>query len=154
MNVEDFKEKLVEFIDKHFGGSAKETPAEVVTKSLDDEQRLALFVVLEPDVVDLHGDTYDAQEVEKACHNFQAFCQKAYLFHKVETQSAEIVQNYIAPVDMTLDNGKEVKKGSWLQMWHFPEDDPNADAIWDAIKAGEINGVSIGALANVENLDE
>lgn len=145
---------LSELIDKHFGGSQTPdvTPTEV-TKSVDLEQRRALFVVLEPDVVDLHGDTYTATEVEKACISFNSHCNTANLFHKVETEDAVIEQSYISPSDFTLENGVEVKKGTWVQWWHFPEGNSVADNLWEGVKDGSINGVSIGARATVEDIE-
>lgn len=148
----EFKEALVELIDKYFGGSRQESHEVEVTKALDDEKRMALFVVLEPDVVDLHGDTYTEQEVEKACHSFNRHCQVANLFHQVETQDADIVQSYTSPVTFTLDSGQVIKKGTWLQWWHFPEGSETSDALWNGVKSGDFNGVSIGAKATVEEL--
>lgn len=162
------KNKLIEafgeFIDKYFGNSSveekmKEEEAKSlefsveIKKAVDDEQRMAMFVVLEPDAVDAHGDTYTEEEVEKACNNFGLFCMKANLFHRVETEDAKIVQNFISPADFTLDDGREIKKGTWLQWWHVPETE-NGEAIWKAIKTGDINGVSIQGWAKVENLDD
>lgn len=150
-----FAEGLAQLIEKFFGGSQEEVEDVVeVTKSLDDEKRMALFVVLEPDTVDLHGDTYTEVEVEKACNNFNTHCQVANLFHQIETQNADIVQSFIAPSTFTLDNGVVVQKGTWLQWWHFPEGSEQADAMWEGVKSGDINGVSIGALATVEDLTE
>lgn len=149
-----FVEALGELIEKHFGGSKKESPQVEVIKALDTEERMALFVVLEPDVVDLHGDTYSAVEVEKACNNFNTYCNKANIFHAVETESAKIVQSYIAPSNFTLDDGREITKGSWLQWYHFPEGNETSDLLWEGVKSGEINGVSIGAKATVETLDD
>lgn len=148
-------ESIAELIEKHFGGSQKETESHEVevTKSLDDEQRMALFVVLEPDVVDLHGDTYDAQEVEKACHNFNTYCRKANIFHAAETEDAQIVESYIAPTTFSLEDGTTVTKGTWLQWWKFPQTEVG-EALWDGVKAGDFNGVSIGAKALTENLDD
>ena len=147
-----FVDALAELIEKHFGGS-QESPVQVeVTKALNDEKRMAMFVVLEPDSVDLHGDIYTEVEVEKACNNFNTHCQVANLFHQVETQKADIVQSFIAPAAFKLDNGVEVKKGTWLQWWHFPEGDATSDALWEGVKSGDINGVSIGAMATVEEL--
>ncbi|MCY1224408.1 putative phage serine protease XkdF [compost metagenome] len=123
-----------------------------VVKSLNVEQRMALFVVLVPETVDLHGDVYSAAEVEKACHNFNLNCGTANVFHKANTDKAQIVQSYIAPVAMTLDNGTVVKKGTWLQLWCFPEGDADSEALWQGVKSGEINGVSIAAKAVVEEL--
>lgn len=147
-----FQEALAELITKYFGGSQESPDVQVeVTKSLLEEDRKALFVVLEPDVVDLHGDTYTAVEVEKACDNYNEHCRVANLFHQVETKEATVVQSFISPSTFTLDNGVEVLKGTWLQWWHFPETEVG-EALWQGVKSGDINGVSIGALAVAEEL--
>lgn len=147
-----FKDEIVAVIEKYFGGSQVPVePSVEVTKALDEEERMALFVVLEPDVVDLHGDTYTATEVEKACNNFNLYCNKANIFHKVETEEAKIIQSYIAPSSFTLDSGREILKGTWLQWWYFPPTE-TGETIWKGVKSGEINGVSIGARATTEEL--
>lgn len=143
-----------DFVDKHFGETNKPTtPSAEVTKAVQEEQRMALFVVLEPDTYDLHKDIYSAEEVEKACNNFNMHCDKANLFHCVETENAHIVQSYTAPCDFTLDTGKEIKKGTWLQWWYFPEDEIG-DKLWNMVKSGDINGVSIGGRAIIEDIEE
>lgn len=147
-----FIEQLTDLLTKHFGGSEQEVEHVEVTKSVDDEQRRALFVVLEPDVVDLHGDTYSEVEVEKACRSFNNHCNVANLFHQVETESANIEQSFISPAEFTLDNGVTVKKGTWLQWWHFPTGDDVAESLWQGVKDGTFNGVSIGARATVEDI--
>lgn len=148
----NYKDLFIELLDKVIGGSKEpaDLPVEV-TKALNDEKRMALFVVLEPDAVDLHGDTYTAEEVEKACNNFNTHCNTANIFHQVVTEEANIVQSYIAPSTFVLDNGVEVKKGTWLQWWHFPETE-TGETLWGGVKSGDINGVSIGAMATVEDL--
>ena len=144
---------ISELIEKHFGGSNSPEVAPVeVTKSLDNEQRRALFVVLEPDVVDLHGDTYSEVEVEKACRSFNNHCNTANLFHQVETEDAHIEQSFITPAEFKLDNGVTIKKGTWLQWWHFPEGNSVSDNLWEGVKSGDFNGVSIGAKATVEEV--
>ena len=148
--VEKLFQKFLDFLKK-------EKQEVSVEKSLDVEQRKALFVVLEPDVVDLHGDTYSAVEVEKACSSFNLHCQKANLFHRVETEDAIVEQSYTAPADITLEtlNGEKIiKKGTWLQQWYFPEGNEASDALWGMVKSGEISGISIGAYAKVEKLNE
>lgn len=124
-----------------------------IKKAVDEEQRMAMFVVLAPDVVDLHGDTYSAEEVEKACNNFNLFCNKANLFHRVETEDVKIVQSFTSPSDFTLDDGRTITKGTWVQWVYFPETELG-EQIWKAVKDGEITGLSIGARAKVENIDE
>lgn len=151
--MEFTKKALFELIEKHFGGSQEPSEVQVeVTKSLDLEDRKALFVVLEPDVVDLHGDTYTVTEVEKACDNYNEHCRVANLFHQVVTEEATVVQSFISPATFTLDNGVEVQKGTWLQWWYFPETE-TGEALWQGVKSGDINGVSIGARATAEDLE-
>lgn len=116
-----------------------------VMKSKNKELRQATYVVLQPDTVDLQGDTYDAASVSKACHNFWSFCQKAYIDHAEETQSASIVENYILPTAMIIGKTK-VAKGAWIQVWQFDE------ALWAEVKKGKYTGVSIGAYAKTEVL--
>lgn len=122
-----------------------------VVKSVDVEKRLALFVAMEPDVFDAHGDITSAEEVEKACHNFNEHCMVANLFHKVETQDAVIRESYITPVDMQLGE-QFVSKGTWVQTWYFPETDVG-NKLWDMVKTGEITGLSIGGKGIAEAIE-
>ena len=119
-----------------------------VQKAVNEELRQATFIVMVPDEVDLHGDVTTEEEVRKACHNFNKHSMKANLFHLVETTTFEFAESYIAPVDFILGS-KEVKKGTWLCTIQCLDDD-----LWSLIKSGKINGVSIGALATVETLEE
>ncbi len=150
----EFVEKLGDLIEKYFGGSQEEPKTKEIIKSLEEEQRVALFVVLEPQdgelTTDLHLDTYTAEEVEKACHNFNQSCMKANLFHLVETQEAEIVESYISPVDFVLD-GEEVKKGTWLQKWYFPETEVG-ELLWQGVKNKEFTGLSVQCRATTEDI--
>lgn len=149
---ESKSEKLYELLEKFFGGSSTEEPVVEVTKAIDVEQRRALFVVLEPDTVDLHGDIYSAEEVEKACINFNTHCNKANLFHQVQIETAKIEQSFISPSDFMLDDGRMIKKGTWLQWFYFPEGNSDSDKLWKQVKSGDICGVSIGCRASVEEL--
>ena len=119
-----------------------------IAKAKDEVLKQALYVVLEPDVVDGHGDTYDASEVRKACHNFnRSHTVAANLFHMVQTDGFSVAESYCAPVEMQV--GEEiVKAGTWLVNLQFNDDD-----LWAAADAGEFSGVSIGALAIVEDIE-
>ena len=134
--------------ERHAEGDIDPDVNVTISKAVDEELKQATFLVLAPDEVDLHGDIYDADEIRKGCHNFQTHCQKANLFHMMETDLASIVENYIAPSDFYLDD-TFIKKGSWLQVWQVEDDD-----LWDLIKKGEVNGVSIGCMAEYEVLDD
>jgi hypothetical protein len=119
-----------------------------VTKSAsEDELKQGTFLVLSPDEVDLHLDTYNEAEVRKACHNFNQYCMKANLLHLVETDSFSIVESYIIPSDIILGD-TFIKKGSWIAVLQFLTDD-----LWDEVKKGNFTGVSIGARARTERLD-
>ena len=119
-----------------------------VEKATNEELKQATYIVLVPDEVDQHGDIISEDEVRKACHNFNKFSMQANLFHLVESESFEFIESYICPTDFILGD-KEVKKGTWLATVQALDDD-----LWELMKAGEINGLSIGALASVESLEE
>lgn len=146
MNIEEIKKALAEMLEPLL---KKEVAR--IEKSTNEMERKALFVVLSPDEVDAHGDTYSSKEIEKGMQSFNRHCMKANLFHMVETQEAEIVQSYTTPVDMYIGE-KFIKKGTWLQEWAFPETEVG-EKLWQAALSGEINSVSIGCTANVEGLE-
>lgn len=119
-----------------------------VAKALNEELMQATFVVMVPDEVDLHGDITSEEEVRKACFNFNKYCQKANLFHLVQTDTFEFLESYISPTDMILGD-KFVKKGTWVTTVQCLDEN-----LWSLIKSGDICGVSIGAIAKVEQLEE
>lgn len=154
-----FVQGIMDWIDNAFGATKREAPATVeqVSKSVDKEQRRAMFVVLEPldeTTADLHEDTYTLEEVEKACIDFNTHCQVANLFHRVDTENAVIEQSFIAPADFTTDEGVNIKKGTWLQWWHFPEGNAQSDVLWQMVKDHDIQGVSVSCKATVEKLND
>jgi hypothetical protein len=158
--------KFSELLEASFGDSKQDTPVHVeseleVVKSLDTMERRALFVVLAPQegdtTEDLHGDTYTAEEVEKACISFNTHCMKAGAYHAVELSSdlAVIEQSFCTPATFVTDTGLEIRKGSWLQWWNFPApDDGEADLIWPQVLDGTFTGVSIQCGAQGYNLND
>lgn len=146
MDIEDIKKALTEVLGPLF---KKQEPARI-EKSTNEVERKALFVVLAPDEVDAHGDTYSAKEIEKAMQNFNRHSMKANLFHMVETQEAEIVQSYTTPVDMYIGE-RVINKGTWLQEFYFPETEVG-ELLWQGVLNKEITGVSVGCSAQVEEL--
>ena len=117
-----------------------------IFKSLNEDKRLATFVVLEPQdddgtTTDLHGDWYSAETVEDACYNFNMLCKKANLLHQIQTTVFEFVESYITQADMTV-NGVHIKKGTWLATIKVQQSD-FGDEIWEGIKSGDLNGLSV-----------
>lgn len=147
MELEDIKKAVADVLAPLFKRQQVS-----ITKSVDSEQRRALFVAMEPDVFDAHGDITSEAEVEKACNNFNKYCMRANLFHRVETDAVDIQQSFITPTDIELDTGRVIRKGSWLMWMHFPEDNEVSDRLWEMVKDGEVNGISIGARATVEDI--
>ena len=119
-----------------------------ISKAVNEELMQVLYVAMVPDEVDLHGDVTTVDEVRKACHNFNQHCMKANLFHMVETDTFSIIESYLAPTDFILGD-KLVKSSTWLVNLAVHD-----DAVWELVKSGHINGVSIGALASVQNIEE
>lgn len=132
------------------------TVSKLIKKSANDEKRLATFVVLEPQsddltTTDLHEDWYDADCIEKACYNFNKNCNRANLMHSVMTEGFTFVESYIAPVDMNIA-GVDIKKGTWLATIEVSKSNEH-DWIWEGIKSGKFNGLSIQAKGIVEDIE-
>lgn len=119
-----------------------------VVKSVNEELKQATFIVLAPDEVDLHGDIIPENEVRKACYNFNKYSNQANLFHITKTATFEFAESYIAPVDFVLGDVL-VRKGTWLATVQVLNDD-----LWELVKSGEVNGLSIGALASIEKVED
>lgn len=125
----------------------KVTPAtKDVVKSIDNDKRLFTALVLRPDVVDAHGDVYDIDTVEKACHNFNEYCRSANLQHLVQTNSIVFVESFIAKSDHMIGDS-DVYKGDWIATARIDNDE-----VWEMCKSGDFTGFSIGASATVEEL--
>ena len=120
---------------------------QIISKSAD-EKRQALFIVMVPDEPDMHGDVTSAEEIQKACHNFNLSARQANLFHVQKTSDFTFVESYCAPCDLNID-GEIVTKGTWLANTQFHSDD-----LWEQVKSEEISGLSIGAIALVKDIEE
>lgn len=120
----------------------------VVLKSVDKDKRLFTAVVLRPNVPDAHGDIYDEEVVEKACHDYLEFCGKGNLQHLIQTDLISPVECWIAKCDMQLGEG-EVLKGDWVMTSRIHDDE-----IWKMCKDGEFTGYSVGCKALIEELEE
>lgn len=122
-----------------------------VAKSIEPELMQVTFVAMQ-EGVDAHGDYTSSDEIRKAKESFnkQLSAQRklANLWHMYPTDKYEIIESYLLPADATL-NEKFIAKGTWLVTLQIFDED-----MWDLIKSGEINGVSIGAKAKIQELDE
>lgn len=122
--------------------SSKKKP---IAKSLNEELQQVTYVAMKPGV-DLHGDMVDLETVRLAKESFNKSAQRANLFHLTMTDAFEVIESYLIPCDVTL-NEHFVEKGSWLMTLQIHDPD-----VWEMIKSEDINGISIGAMAEVEEL--
>lgn len=119
---------------------------QLVTKA-DDPQKLVYGVVYAPDVKDSHGDFADAETIEKAAHEFMANFQQIDKQHDFTTNAGQIVESYIAPVDMTFDE-TTIAKGTWVLVTKA------TDEIWENVQKGELTGYSLAGTAEVEEIEK
>ena len=132
------EEPSIDPIEDELSKHANELP---IVKA-DEEQRVVTGVVLEPETTDSQGDIYSADEIRKAAHGFMERFQNVGLQHKrLINHKARIVESFLAPVDMKIGKAA-VKKGTWVVAVHVLD-----DAVWKAVKTGELTGFSIGGSA-------
>lgn len=129
-----------------------------------DEQRYVLCVVLEPQegatTDDSQGDTYTADEIEKAqqwyaensdggtrvMHGKPADAARVGLRPEIanDPNATRVLENYIVRCDdpTTTINGQVIRRGTWMIALRIVDDE-----LWAKVKSGEITGVSIGGSA-------
>ena len=132
---------------------ASTNKSKLIQKSLNEEKRLATFIVLEPQdtdgtTTDLHADWYDADTILDACIEFNKtmHLRKGNLYHATETDGYTFLESYILPADMQLGD-RIVKAGSWLMTLSF-----SSLWQWEAVKNGTFNGVSVQCDGVIENI--
>lgn len=133
---------------KHTEFSSSPMIGEKIAKSIDADRGLVTAIILRPDVIDLHGDIYDAAEVEKACFNFNTRCRQTNIQHE-QMVDFDMVESYIAKADFVLGEG-QVLKGDWLGTMYI--DPQKHQEEWNMVKSGQFTGFSIGCRVSAETL--
>lgn len=133
-------------MDKH-NKQNKSISTTKLIKQMNQELMQVTYVAMKPGV-DLHSDLVELDEIRKAKESFNESLMQANLFHVAMTDSFKIIESYLAPTDLVL-NGYAVVKGTWLVTLQVYDEE-----IWQMIKDDLITGVSIGAVAAVEYLDD
>lgn len=116
-----------------------------IAKALNEELMQVTYVAMKPGV-DLHGDFVELDEIRLAKESFNKSLMNANLFHSEMTDTFEIIESYLCPVDVEL-NTHPVMKGEWLVTIQVHDTE-----LWRMIKDDEITGVSIGAMALCEDI--
>lgn len=108
----------------------------------EGEEHYVLGIVLEPDVRDAQDDIYSIDAVRKASERFMEVHRNMGLMHKQKVNDkVQILENYLAPCDMQIGD-IDVKKGTWLMGVRVHD-----EALWKAVKSGDLTGFSIGGSA-------
>lgn len=118
-----------------------------VAKAVDNELMQVTYVAMKPGV-DLHGDLVELEDIRLAKESFNKSMMRANMFHMVMTDTFDIIESFLAPTEMVL-NKNLVEKGEWLVTLQIHDSD-----LWNMIKNDEITGVSIGAMASVEEIQD
>lgn len=116
-----------------------------VMKALDKEKRLITGVVLEPEIVDAHGDIISELDIEETAFRFMELHQTIGKQHS-EKAKAVPVESFITREDTTIGD-QLVVKGTWVMTVKVLD-----DKLWEDAKNGEFTGFSIGGVAKTEDL--
>jgi len=108
------------------------------------DEHIVYGIVYEPDTEDAQGDKANAEEIKKAAYDFMENVQNFKVMHKGKNVKVKILENYIAPVDFTIEK-RTVKKGSWVLVTRILD-----KKLWKEIKAGKLTGYSMAGYAKVD----
>jgi len=128
---------------------------EMAVAKAEGEKRIAYGVVLDPYVIDAHGDLIPPHEVEKAAHEYMEKRQVVGIQHKNVDPEAKVLESFLVPYPSHQDYQKamtgqehsvylmpygdqKVHSGTWILGVQFSEER------WELIKAGKVTGYSIG----------
>jgi len=112
-------------------------------------ERVVTGVVLQPETVDAQGDIYSAEVVKEAAYRYLADYNhrtRTGYMHKEFGRDLDLVESWVTREEAKFGS-QQVKKGSWMMSQRV-----NDDAAWEKVKAGEINGFSIGGVARAQRL--
>jgi hypothetical protein len=122
------------------------------------EERYILGIVLEPTLLadgtmhpDTQGDVYTEQTVRDAAHRWLSAYGHIDLAHNwrpLREGQVQVLESYLAPAEFTLGD-QTVRKGTWLLALRILD-----DALWAAVKAGQLGAYSIGGTGVSTPLEE
>lgn len=116
---------------------------------VDEEERLVYGIVYSPDEVDTQGDVTDAQVIKQAAYSFMKNLRltKIDKQHDFDPDEGYIAESWLIRKGDPLF--KSEKSGSWAVAIKIENDET-----WDAVKSGEISGLSLAGEAETESLEK
>jgi len=135
--------KLFTVVDK--GEDVTKIEKEDINESYDlneiqknDEKQFVLGEVLIPDKVDSHKDVLKKEEIEKTAWQFMRNSHAVGYRHTDYAPDSYIVESYIAPIEMELNN-RIIKKGTWMLGVKVENNE-----LWNEIKGNQLKAFSVG----------
>jgi len=104
---------------------------------------------------DAQGEIYSEEDVQKAAYSWirDGGGDVGLMHKKIISDQVSLLETYVAPVGFTLTTSagdeRPIKKGTWLLKLFIEDDD-----LWDRVKAGEIQGFSIGGTATAQDIQQ
>lgn len=124
----------------------------IIQKEAEQQEEMISYeVVYEPNVKDSHGHWMSVETLEKACENFNENLKegvvKANLFHIQDTEDFTVEDTWIQKeLDVVVEGTDQpIKAGTWIAKLKYHNED-----LWELKKAGVLGGVSIGAMAHLD----
>ena len=114
---------------------------------VDAEKRMVYGIVYAPGEVDTEGDTMEAEEIEKMAYNFMAKRRTTNvdLQHDFEGDEGFVAESWIIRKNDPLFGDEP--EGAWAVGIKVTNDDT-----WEAVKKGDIAGLSMGGFSEAEPL--
>lgn len=135
---------VADMLRKAMGGGPVAIEAKYdIAKVHSNDERLVTGQVYAPDTLDAHGHFMTAKELKRVAHQFMqdGLITSIDVQHNNETVTATIVESFIAR-----KGDPDFEEGAWVATVKI--DDPD---IWNAVKAGYINGYSFEILTYKED---
>lgn len=141
---------FAEFVEKHFGTTKCD---KMVIKAFDEEKMEAIEpLYILPGDVDAHGDTYTPEEARLMVNNLSKAISEGNvtgnLFHKIDTDKFTIEKVWVNEVECMIGDTLVAENQPIVKVkFHCP-------VAWEKRKSGQLAGLSIGAQAEWENVDD
>lgn len=115
----------------------------------DEEQRMVYGIVYAPEQVDSQGDIADAKVIREAAYDFMKsrFTNNVDQQHNYVNDEGFVAESWLVRKGDALFAGEP--EGSWAVGIYVEKDDT-----WEAVKKGEITGLSMAGYAELDELDD
>lgn len=117
-----------------------------ISDGAEPEQRMVWAEVYAPDRPDAHNEFMDRETIRKMAHDFMRsgkLDQIDMCHDNKVVKGCHVVESFIAR-----DDDPVFIPGSWVAGVHIPDDDT-----WEKVKKGELNGFSIEAFVEMEEVE-